>query len=330
MRLPVGLLLLGLTVSAQNSSLQSLNRGRPVLDAHNCYPYEGRWSDRIARALGAGFPVAIEQDLTWHVDSATGKGRIAISHSTKTRGDEPGLRDYFFERVRPLVERALADNDRSRWPIVILHFDFKSEEEPLLHAVWDLLGEYESWITTAVKTTNPNRLSAFDTKPLLILTEDSDRQEEVFYGSATVGSRLRVFGSAHTAGLRGKSREERIRLAATVPAEQMLPEPATNYRRWWNNSWFEVEQGGQQQAGDWTPDDDRRLHALVDRAHHLGYWIRFYTLDGFDPVEDRGWDQGYNFGSRDAAMIRWKAAISAGVDLIATDQYEDLGAVLRK
>lgn len=314
---------------AQTDSLHFLNRGRPTLDAHNCYPYEGRWADRIDRAVRSGTPVVIEQDLTWHIDAATGKGRIAISHSAQTRGDEPGLREYFFERVRPIVEQALAGNDKSRWPIVVLHFDFKSEEEPLLRAVWDLLGQYESWITTAEKTADPSTLAPLDAKPLLVLTEDSDRQEQAFYGNLNVGSKLRVFGSAHTTGLQAQSREERARLAATTPADQLLRTPATNYRRWWNNSWFEVEQGGQQQARDWTPAEAQRLRELVNRAHRLGYWIRFYTLDGFAPVENQGWDQGYNFGSREAVLIRWKAAISAGVDLIATDQYEELGALLR-
>ena len=42
--------------------------GRPMVDAHNCYPYDGQWGDRIDRALSAGFPVSIEQDLTWYVD----------------------------------------------------------------------------------------------------------------------------------------------------------------------------------------------------------------------------------------------------------------------
>ena len=36
------------------------------------------------------------------------------------------------------------------------------------------------------------------------------------------------------------------------------------------------------------PADDRRLRALVDHAHKLGYWIRFYTLDGFAPAESKG------------------------------------------
>ena len=78
---------------------------------------------------------------------------------------------------------------------------------------------------------------------------------------------------------------------------------------------------------------DRRkaaaLQSLVNRAHSLGYWIRFYTLDGFVSSDNRGWDNGYNFGSRDAVHIRWRAALKAGVDFIATDQYEDLAAVTK-
>jgi hypothetical protein len=68
----------------------------------------------------------------------------------------------------------------------------------------------------------------------------------------------------------------------------------------------------------------------VDHAHRLGFWIRFYTLDGFSAAENRGWDQGYNFGSNEAVSVRWNAAIAAGVDLIATDQFEDLAATLKR
>jgi len=39
---------------------------------------------------------------------------------------------------------------------------------------------------------------------------------------------------------------------------------------------------------------------------------------------------GYNFGSREKVEARWKAALDAGVNLIATDQYEDLGAFMRE
>jgi hypothetical protein len=313
---------------AQTTSLDFLNRNRPILDAHNCYPYQGRWADRIDRALKSGYPVSIEQDLAWHRTGAKGQGRVVLSHEPKTKGSEPLLRDYFFERVRPIVEKALAEDDREHWPLIILHFDFKSTEAPLLDAVWKLLGEYEGWITTAVKTADPSRLSPLEAKPILVITEDSDEQEEVFYRQVPVGAKLRVFGSAHTREVETGSVKQLVHLAATLPPERLLSDPPTNYRRWWNNSWFEVEEGGQKQAGEWTMADDRRLRALVDHAHRLGYWIRFYTLDGFPAGDKNGWDDGYNFGSREAVVTRWKAALTAGVNFIATDQYEDLAAIM--
>ena len=150
----------------------------------------------------------------------------------------------------------------------------------------------------------------------------------MFFKQVPVGARLRLFGSAHTAKLPGATDREKAHAAATLPPDALLVDKPTNYRRWWNNSWWEVEEGGQQQAGDWTAVDNQRLRALVDHAHRLGFWMRFYTLDGFSADENRGWEKGYNFGSREAARAHWKAALSAGVDLIATDQYEDLAPLM--
>jgi hypothetical protein len=321
MRPALAILLLALPLAAQD--LNFLNHNRPVLDAHNCYPYKGQWADRVDRALKTGYPVGIEQDVAW------ANGRPVVSHDPKTTGSEPALRDYFFEHVRPLVEKALKENDKAKWPLIVVHFDFKSVQPELLHAVWDLLGEYEGWITTAVQTDDPHKIASFDAKPLLVLTEDADAQEKVFFDAVPVGKRLRLFGSAHTKVPQSGTREEREHLIATLPPDQLLTEMPTNYRRWWNNSWFEVEEGGQHKAGDWTPADDQRLHALVDHAHKLGYWIRFYTIDGFVEGEDKGWGNGYNFGSHEAAKLRWKASIAAGVNLIATDQYEELAAAMK-
>jgi hypothetical protein len=314
---------------AQQPQLEFLNHNRPVLDAHNCYPYKGKYADRLERALSTGFPVAIEQDIAWGVDPATHQGRPVVSHTPKTTGDEPTLREHFFERVRPIIEKALTESDRARWPLIILHFDFKSLEPKLLRAVWAELGDYEEWITTAAQTPDPHQLAPLDPKPLLVLTEDADEQEEVFFNDIPAGRRLRVFGSAHTARIAARSKQQLIHLAATLPPEQLLVERPTNYRRWWNNSWFEVEEGGQNRAGEWTPADAQRLRALVDHAHSLGFWIRFYTLDGFSLAENHGWDRGYNFGSCKAVTARWKAALESGVNLIATDQYEELGAFMR-
>ncbi|HEX4379794.1 MAG TPA: hypothetical protein VH022_07170 [Candidatus Acidoferrum sp.] len=44
----------------------------------------------------------------------------------------------------------------------------------------------------------------------------------------------------------------------------------------------------------------------------------------------RGLFHGYNFGSRAVVEQRWRAAAKAGVDYIASDQYEELGQMLKK
>jgi hypothetical protein len=297
---------------------------RTVLDCHNCYPYQGLYADRIDRALAQGFPVSIEQDLTWYVDPATGKGRIALFHGEKAVGNEPGLREYFFDKVRPIVEKALKDNDRSKWPVIYLHFDFKSVAPPLLEAVWNLLGEYQNWITTAPKLADSRALAPLDVKPVMVLTEEANEQEAYFYTRLKVGEKLRLFGSAVT--IRHKNDQP------LYDVKDIVPVPATNYRRWWNSAWNAVERGGQRQAAEWDDLDRRRLRALVDYAHRQGYAIRFYTLNGHTPEagREKGLDANYNFGSREAVEKRWRAALEAGVDFIATDQVEDLAAVLRR
>ncbi len=320
-----------LTADAQTPDLDFLNHNQPILDAHNCYPYEGHWNDRVQRALRSGFPVSIEQDLAWYVDPSTGKGRVVVSHTPTPTGSEPTLRDYFFEQVRPVIEKAIKETKRDEWPLIVLHFDFKDTQPAILHAVWELLGEYEPWLSTAVKTNDPQQLSPMERRPVLAITEESDEQQKVFYDDVPIGGKLRVFGSAHTPAIpHGMPMQQVMHWAVALPPEKLLSERPTNYRRWWNSSWYPVEEGGQNHAGNWTPADDARLRALVDHAHKLGYWVRFYTLDGFKPAEDQGWGNYYNFGSKDAVILRWKAVIAAGVNLIATDQYEDLAPYLRQ
>lgn len=312
--------------------MQYVNSGRPIVDAHNCYPYDGRWADRIQRALASGFPISIEQDLAWYVDPSTGKGRAVVSHSSRANASDPELRTYFFETARPIVEKALASGDSSHWPLIILHFDFKDVQSTLLRAVWDLLGKYQDWIATAIKSPGRHELTPLSRKPILVITEDSDAQEKVFYNDVPAGALLRIFGSAHTNLPKTGDEKQRVHLAATLTPEELLTDSPTTYRRWWNNSWYEVEEGGPSKAGEWTSADMARLRLLVDRAHSLGYWIRFYTLDGFAPDEGKGngWFEDYNFGSLQAVKIRWRAAIDAGVNFIATDQYEILAKFMKE
>ena len=114
----------------------------------------------------------------------------------------------------------------------------------------------------------------------------------------------------------------------TAAPEILIPSGATNYRRWTNFGWAAVEYGGQTNAGAWTPEDDRRLRSIVSRAHALGLWVRFYTLNGHAKGQGKGWTESYNFGSIAAARERMSAARDAGVEFIASDQYEELGLVL--
>jgi hypothetical protein len=297
----------------------------PLLDAHNCYPYEGRFADRIDRALSTGFPVGIEQDIAW-----VGQHSV-VAHDNVPRGGEPSLEQYFFDRVRPIVERALKEGNKSQWPLIVLHFDFKDNSPENLRAVWKVLVKYEKWLTTGRKTARDSDLSKLDLKPILVLTEDNDMQEQVFYRDVPQGAKLRLFGSAkvNESFLEGLDKEQRKTALVNASPQQLVAAKPTNYRRWWNNSWYIVERGGAPGAGEWTPQTEARLQSLVNYAHGLGYWIRFYTLDGFPADQDRGWGQGYNFGSLERARQRWEAALRDGVDMIASDQYEELRAAMR-
>ncbi len=303
---------------------------RVVLDAHNCYPYDGKYRDRIDRALATGLPVSIEVDLAWRVEP--GRSRSVVSHETKTTGEEPGLEEYFFERVRPIVEQALAKGDRRQWPILYLHFDFKSNEREHLAYVSRILAKYSAWLSSSLRVADESQVQPILAKPILAMTETDEMQKRVFHDEVPLGQPFYVFGSAPGENYVPKdaTRERQLARMVSAPPAEMLVTPAGNYRRWWNNSWAVVEEGGAAHAGEWTKPDRTRLKALVDRAHALGYLIRFYTLNGHAVKDDEGWSASYNFGSLRAVRERWQAAYEAGVDFIATDQYEGLARALRQ
>lgn len=316
----VFLILLSVCGAAPVQETSILPGTRSVMDAHNCYPYFEWWSDRIDRALSTGTPLAIEQDLYWYTDPHSGKSWSVLAHGVQTTGHEPTMEQYFFERVRGTVENAIRTGNHKDWPIITLNLDFKSEQPAHLTAVRSLLEKYRDWLTTAPRTPDESSPQPLDVKPILVLTGESDAQQRVFYDQVPIGERLRVFGAVHS-----------FNKDPMAAPDILEPEKASNYRRWWNNPWEVVERGGQNQAGEWTSDDDGRLRSLVNHAHSHGLWIRFYTLDGAtkEQLSCFGWFRSYNFGSLDAARRRWNAAAAAGVDYIASDQYEELGRSLR-
>jgi hypothetical protein len=308
------LLAAGLGVHAiEHSAADALAPGtRVLLDAHNAYPYEGRFADRIDRALQTGIPLAVEQDLVWYLDPRSGVFRSIVAHGEPFTGTEPTLREHFFERVRPIVERAIKEDRRSEWPIITLNLDFKTDEPEHHQAIWDLLGEYETWLCTAPRDASATDIQPITVGPVLVLSGEQDEQARDFHDRVRPGDRLRIFGAVH---------------------RQTTPGPVikTNYRRWSNNPWSVIEPEGQPKAGAWTKDDEERLVSTVRAAHEAGLWIRFYTLNGHDPADlSGGWSASYNFGSLAAVRERWRAAIRAGVDFIAADQYDELAGVLRE
>ena len=283
------------------------------MDAHNCYPYFEWWGDRIDRALSAGTPLAIEQDLAWHTDPKTAAaGRWSRMGNRPTATSQPWI-SISSSGSGPIVEKALRDGNHGNWPIITLNLDFKDNKPEHLAAVLSLLRQHQSWLTTAVKGAEATDVQPLDVKPILVLTGEPDEQQTVFYDQLQTGDRVLLFGAIHTEGK-----------DPSAAPEVMDPGKATNYRRWWNNPWKVVEAGGQPNAGEWTAAKMNRLRALVERAHANGLWIRFYTLDGATKAQlsCNGWFHDYNFGSLDKARVRWRAAIAAHVDYLASDQYE--------
>jgi hypothetical protein len=302
---------------------------RVLLDAHNAYPERGRWSDRLARALSTGVPLAIEQDLYWRRDRTTGALESVVAHDADALDGAPTLESHFFEAMRPLMERALAENRRETWPLVTLNLDFKTNERAHHDAVWSLLGKYSAWLTTAQRTATPGELAPLSVGPMLVLSGADSTQRIRFHDDVRVGARLRMFGALPLPAPTGSTREARAREQVVMSPDTLIAQRASNYARWVNFAWLAVEEGGAPAAAEWTSQDSARLQALVRRAHTQGYWIRFYTLDGFRAEENAGFTASYNFGDRERATVRWRAAVNAGVDFVATDQYEQFAALRR-
>jgi len=299
--------------------------------AHNAYPDHGEYTDRLDRAIAAGEPFAVEQDLAW-VDSRS----LMIHGAKNVGGDDPTLETYFFPKVQPLMEEALRKGNRRNWPLVTLYLDIKNDPPEHLEAISKVLDKYEAWLTTAVKTDDISKQSPLELKPMMVLMEDkqNDIKQQFFYDRVPVGGRIRVFGSAtkfdeNPMKLPRERREEAVEMLATRDPEQLVAQKADNYHRWFGVNWAFVEKGGAAHAGEWSAEKQARLKEFVDYGHRLGYAVSFYCLDGYSASENQGWDKDYNFGSLDAARIRWNAVIRAHADFISTDQYEAVAGLIR-
>jgi len=310
---------------------------RSLFLAHNSYPEKGQWADRLDRALGTGTPLGVEVDLCWIPNPKTGKNASLIAGNEKgITGNEPTLKSYLFEHVRPIVEKALKENDKKNWPLIMVYLDIKNDPPEHLESIWGQLGEYENWLTTAVKTKNAAQQSPLDLKPMMMFVDDTrptpNIKEEYFYNRLPIGAKLRVFGSAKLTPPPGNLNKAQVFEAqAKMKLEDLIKEPASNYHRWWAQTHWDlmVEQSRMKDAGQWTPEKEARLKALVNYAHKMGYFVGVWCLDGFEPGKGLGWGEGNNLGSLQAVTIRWKAAVKAGTDFVTSDQYEEAAKVIK-
>ncbi|WP_041593038.1 hypothetical protein [Terriglobus roseus] len=293
---------------------------RTMVDAHNCYPYNGQWADRIERALATGTPIGIEQDLAWVLDPKTGKGHSVLSHDPHPTGGEPTLESYFFTKVKPIIEAEVKHPHPENWPIVTLNLDFKTTEVEHLRAIRALLQQHQAWLTTAVRTSDTAAMQPLHKAPILVFVGSTANEEQVFYDEIKTGAPLLAFGAVKV--LASDS------ITAPEAVETM---PADNFHRWWNNGWTVVEKGGAAKAGPWGSQAEERLRRLIEHAHQQHLWIRFYTLDGESTEEAKtnGWFLTYNFRSAEEATKRIGALARYHADWIATDQYETAKATVR-
>ena len=301
---------------------------RTVVWAHNAFPDHGKYSDRLDRALAAGMPLMIEEDLAW-VD-----GKSLLIHGPKNVStDDPTLDSYFFTKIRPVMEKALADGNRGDWPLILLYLDIKNDPPEHLAAISKMLEKYDSWLTSAVKTADISKQSPLELKPMMVLLEDKhdDIKQQHFYDMLPVGGKLRFFGSVpkYDNNIDKKlSKEAAIAGLYDTPLSTIAAHKADNYHRWWGIDWAYIEKGGETKAGQWSQDKADRLKKFVDYGHSLGYFVGVFSISGWTQAEDQGWDKDYNFGSRDAAKIRWQAAAKAHADFISTDHYEELSGTI--
>jgi hypothetical protein len=325
-------LVASVAIAAKSHSSSFTPGARTLMLAHNAYPDDqGKYADRLDRVLAAGARFVVEEDLVW-VD-----GRSLLIHNAKAaKPDSPTLETYFFPKVAPIVEKALKAANHGDWPLITLYLDIKNDPVEHLEAISKVLDKHDAWLTKAVKTSDISKQSPLELKPMMVILEDkqNDIKQDFFYDRVPVGGKIRAFGSAtkfddNPTHLPRTARAERLANMVKRDPEQLVAKRADNYHRWFGTDWAFIELCGPQHGADWSAATEARVKKFVDYGHSLGYLVSFYSINGFTDPQNQGWTAEFNFGSLEAAQIRWNAAIKAHADFIATDQYEDLAKAIR-
>ena len=303
---------------------------RTLVLAHNAYPDDGKYADRLDRALAAGLPIAFEEDFVW----VNGKS-LLIHNEKQAKDDSPTIDSYFFRQVAPMMEKALKEGNKGNWPLIYLYLDIKNDPIEHLKVIDQMLDKYDGWLTKAVKNADIRKMSPLEVKPMMVLLEDKqkDIKQEFFYDRVPVGGKIRAFGGPEKFDdnpnkLPRDKRAERMAGLLKIDPATLVSKRADNYHRWFGTDWNFIELCGPAHK-DWSPEAEARLRKFVELGHSMGYMVGVYGINGWTESENQGWTAEYNFGSRAAADVRLKAALKAKVDFISTDQYEETAKVVR-
>lgn len=273
------------------------------LNAHNCYPAEGRGADRLDRSRRAGIS-AIEIDLAW----SEARKRAVITHTVKLTGNEPLIDDYFLRPMLPELRRMPAGK-----PGILLIFDFKDHQAGTVQEVYDLLHRLRSLVTACGRRGEPPESAPLGWQPLTVVLS-GDPEAIAAYEKLTPDSEP-YLAMGNREPPENKFREN---------VADYFPEPATAFYRVFNFNWGHIEGGRNDQAGEFTAAKRARLEELVRVGHAKGYWLRAWTLN----AASLAWDAKDNFGTSEALLGRWRAAWAVGLENVATDEYEMAGEYL--
>jgi hypothetical protein len=297
-RLPLLLTALGFALGLAAGPVQA---GPPAglmpFAAHNAYPYKGKGTEKLARALRAGF-AHIETDLTY--DPV--RKAVVVTHDANPSGNEPELDSF----LAPLWRQWTASPVAGR----TLTFDFKSSRAGLvegLHAVLRKHARALSWMDARAGAT-------FHPGPITVcLSGDAAAKEAYARLAARQGRYLAFLDQVYN------ENAWKSDAAAYVP---VAPASLQRFLTLHSHNFLGERRRGGAIGGAWEntkdfarglafwerqPDPDQtlspaRLSAAAKAAARRGYAIRIYVVNS----------------SRD-----WEACAAAGIPMLATDEYED-------
>lgn len=277
---------------------------RWFLNAHNCYPDRGRGADRFERARQAGLS-AFELDLVW----SEPLGRTVISHERKLTGQEPALDSHFARFLLPELRQLPPEQ-----PGLLLLLDFKTDHPGPPGEVRSLLLRYRDLVTANGARGDAPTSTPLRYRPLTVLLTGHAAAIARYEAAVADGEPFLAMGNREPAERR--FREE---------IAEYFPQPATVFYRVFNFQWIHIEREPNSKAGAFTAAEESRLRSLVETARQEGYWLRAWNLN----ATSRAWSEEHNFGGPAALLERWRAALEAGVDMVATDEYDLAGRFTR-